>query len=109
MKLTRARGLRLEILALGVIVGVAAVLLFWRLGQIYLWQDEAATAVLSQRLLQFGKPLAYDGTNLVTIDYFSGDDPTAIGPGTTNAGAGVAFCIKRGDIKADTAWKWQPW
>ncbi|MGB9880705.1 MAG: ArnT family glycosyltransferase, partial [Anaerolineae bacterium] len=44
---------------------VGVVLLFANLGNIYLWQDEAETALLSQRLRQYGLPLAFDGRNLI--------------------------------------------
>jgi len=44
---------------------VGAVLLFANLGNIYLWQDEAETALLSQRLRMYGLPLAFDGRNLI--------------------------------------------
>lgn len=44
---------------------VGAVLLLTNLGNIYLWQDEAETALLSQRLGQYGLPLAFDGHNLI--------------------------------------------
>ncbi len=46
-----------------VIAGV--VLLLPNLGNIYLWQDEAETALLSQRLGTYGLPLAFDGHNLI--------------------------------------------
>ena len=42
-----------------------ALLLLTNLGNIYLWQDEAETALLSQRLGTYGLPLAYDGRNLI--------------------------------------------
>lgn len=42
-----------------------AVLLLTNLGNIYLWQDEAETALLSQRLGTYGLPLAFDGRNLI--------------------------------------------
>ena len=42
-----------------------AVLLLTNLGNIYLWQDEAETAMLSQRLGTLGLPLAFDGRNLI--------------------------------------------
>ncbi len=42
-----------------------AVLLLTNLGNIYLWQDEAETALLSQRLGIYGLPLAFDGRNLI--------------------------------------------
>lgn len=44
---------------------IAGLLLFCRLDDIYLWQDEAETAVISRNLLAFGLPLATDGKNLV--------------------------------------------
>ncbi len=43
----------------------AAVLLLTNLGNAYLWQDEAETALLSQRLGRHGLPLAFDGRNLI--------------------------------------------
>ena len=42
-----------------------ALLLLTNLGNIYLWQDEAETALLSQRLGRCGLPLAFDGRNLI--------------------------------------------
>ncbi len=92
-----------------IVACVAAVLLLWGLGHPYLWQDEAATAVLSQRMLRFGRPLAYDGVNLITIDHFAAEDPATVDQRTTNPQAAVDFYVRRGDLKADTAWKWQPW
>jgi 4-amino-4-deoxy-L-arabinose transferase-like glycosyltransferase len=44
---------------------VGLVLLLTSLGNIYLWQDEAETALLSQRLGTYGLPLAFDGRNLI--------------------------------------------
>lgn len=44
---------------------VGVVLLLANLGNIYLWQDEAETALLSQRLGLYGLPLAFDGRNLI--------------------------------------------
>lgn len=44
---------------------VGLVLLLTNLGNIYLWQDEAETALLSQRLGTYGLPLAFDGRNLI--------------------------------------------
>ncbi len=43
----------------------AAVLLFTRLDNGRLWQDEAETAVLGKNILTFGYPKAFDGTNLL--------------------------------------------
>jgi len=48
---------------------LAAVILFTNLGNIYLWQDEATTAVLAKNTLEFGVPRAFDGTNLITTIY----------------------------------------
>ncbi|MEZ4654226.1 MAG: hypothetical protein R3E12_11720 [Candidatus Eisenbacteria bacterium] len=47
---------RNEVLAASGIFVIAAILLFWGLGSPYLWQDEAATAVLGERLLATGRP-----------------------------------------------------
>jgi len=88
---------------------IAAVLLLWGLSNKYLWQDEAATAVLAQRMLRFGRPLAYDGVNLITIDWFKGEDQTSTPQGTTGPQAAVQYFIDHGDFKADTSWRFQPW
>ncbi len=47
------------------LVATAAVALLTNLGNVYLWQDEAETALLSQRLGRYGLPLAFDGRNLI--------------------------------------------
>jgi len=57
-------------LVLFVITG--SVILFTNLGNIYLWQDEAETAVLARNTLEFGIPRAFDGNNLITNIY---EDP----------------------------------
>src|SRR5206468_6382062 len=75
----------------------------------YLWQDEAATAVLAGRMLRFGRPLAYDGVNLITIDHSAGEDAKNIDRRTHDPRAAIDFYVQRGDLKKDTAWKWQPW
>jgi hypothetical protein len=100
---------RREILTQAILALLAAVLLFWGLGDKYLWQDEAATAVLAERLLKFGRPLAYDGVNLVTIDYFATQDTGTIGDRTGDPKRAVDYYIQRGDFKPDTTWIWQPW
>ena len=92
-----------------VLAGVAALLLLWGLGSTYLWQDEAATAVLAQRMLRFGRPLAYDGVNLITIDHFAAEDVTSLDQRTADPQAAVRYYINRGDFKKDSTWKWQPW
>ena len=90
-------------------LGLAAILLFWNLDWKYLWQDEAATAVLSMRMLKFGRPLGYDGVNLITNDNFAAEDPATIDERTRDPKVAVAYYIQRGDLKPDTAWKYQPW
>jgi hypothetical protein len=99
-----------SIIVAQMIVGcVAAMLLLWGLGSPYLWQDEAATAVLAQRMLKFSRPLAYDGVNLITLDNFAAEEPATIDQRTTNPQAAIDYYVRRGDLKADTTWKWQPW
>ncbi len=97
---------RIPILAVAVLGAFA---LFWRLGDRYLWQDEAATALLARRMLECGKPLAFDGVNLVTLDNFGGEDLSTIDQRTHSERAAVAYYLGRGDYKPDTAWKWHPW
>src|ERR1700691_2497935 len=99
---------RSEILAQPAIFSLAAILLFWGLTEKYLWQDEAATAVLAVRMLKFGRPLAYDGVNLVTIDINDKDEGAATGR-TAAPRAAVYYFVQRGDFRSDTTWKWQPW
>lgn len=49
------------------LLALGAVLLFANLGNGVLWQDEAETAVLARRVLQFGYPVADDGQNLLEV------------------------------------------
>src|SRR5262245_60762485 len=78
-----------DLVILAVITSFGGVLLFWGLGKKYLWQDEAATAVLGERLLRYGKPLAYDGKNLVTIDYYAAEDLSSIEQRATEASSSI--------------------
>ena len=96
-------------MVLAIIVAAAATLLFWRLGAIYLWQDEANTAVLAERMLKHGKPLGYDGVNLLTNDNAAAEDTRTVYMRTTSAAAGVDYIVQRGDLRADTAWIFHPW
>lgn len=57
------QALKDPILILLLVAGVF--LIFANLGNIYLWQDEAETAVLAKNVLKFGFPRAFDGKNLV--------------------------------------------
>ena len=100
---------RLEIAALAAITCLAAFLLFWNLSEKYLWQDEANTAVLAVRMLKSGKPLCYDGVNLLTNDNFAAEDVTTLGDRTADPEAALEYYIERGDMKQDTAWIYQPW
>jgi hypothetical protein len=100
---------RLEILVQAAIVGMAAILLFWELTEKDLWQDEAATAVLATRMLRFGRPLAYDGVNLLTIDMQDEDDDASLALRTGDPKQAIQYFSERGDFKPDTTWKWQPW
>ena len=54
---------RTEILVVGIILVVSAMLVLANLGNIYLWQDEAQTACISKTVLAHGIPLGYDGKN----------------------------------------------
>ncbi len=53
-------------LCISLILIAASLLMLMNLGNIYLWQDEAQTACISQTILTHGVPLGYDGKN-----YFS--------------------------------------
>jgi arylsulfatase A-like enzyme len=52
--------------AIALLLLVGALLLLPRLGDRYLWQDEAATALLAESVLREGVPTAFDGRNLVS-------------------------------------------
>src|ERR1035441_59490 len=90
---------RWEILAQAVIAILAAVLLFWELTEKDLWQDEAATAVLAVRMLKSGRPMAYDGVNLLTIDMQDSDDEATLNRRTKDPKAAIeigrASCTER--------------
>jgi hypothetical protein len=63
--LSRTAAERLAVVALGVL---AATLLLARLGDQYLWQDEAQTAVIARTILSHGVPLGHDGRNSFSHD-----------------------------------------
>jgi hypothetical protein len=98
-----------ELAALALLFLVAGVFLFANLGAKYLWQDEAATAVLGSRLMKFGQPLAYDGVNLITMDHFAAADAKTVYRRTGPPQAAVQYHVDRGDFKPNTAWIGQPW
>ena len=60
-------------------------------------------------MLRFGRPLAYDGVNLITVDQFVMEDQATVDQRTRDPKAAVDYYIKRGDLKPDTTWRWQPW
>lgn len=101
----RRAGLR--VLQLVVVALLTAPLMFWNLGSRYLWQDEAATAVLAKRMLEYGRPLGYDGRNLITMDYPPLHGEPA--PPMDSASANIAYFVERGDFRTDTTWIGQPW
>jgi 4-amino-4-deoxy-L-arabinose transferase-like glycosyltransferase len=71
-------------MALAAIASLAAVLLLTNLGNRYLWQDEAQTALLARTILDGGIPLGTDGRN--------------------------SFSQERGaEFGEDGVWRWHPW
>ena len=100
---------RLDRFAFAVLILVAGLLLFWRLGARYLWQDEAATAVLGERMLRHGKPLAWDGRNLITIDLFDPGEWATLDARTGSADAALRHQRARRDFKPDGTWIFHPW
>lgn len=51
---------------LTLVAALGAVLVFTNLDGRYLWDDEAETALLAQRVLRSGVPIAWDGRNLIS-------------------------------------------
>lgn len=80
-----------------------------RLDARYLWQDEAMTAVLGERMIKYGKPLAYDGHNLITVDLQNNQEEAAFPAQTVSANKAVEYYTNRGDFKSDTTWIGHPW
>lgn len=66
-----------EYVIVSVIIILASVLLLSNLGNQYLWQDEAETAVVARTVLTHGIPMATDGRN--SFSQFFGDDMTKSG------------------------------
>jgi hypothetical protein len=92
-----------------VAAGVAALLLFTQLGHVALWQDEAATAVLGRRLFEHGRPLAWDGRNLITMDHFLPAPLDEVRRRASSAEAAIEHAVAQHEFRADTAWTGQPW
>jgi hypothetical protein len=79
-----ARVEALRLLPLFALAGLSGVLLLANLGNQYLWQDEAQTALLARTILDHGIPLGTDGTN-----HFSQELGAEYGP--------------------DGVWRWHTW
>ena len=73
-----------EYMHLLILLAVSAVLILSNLGNIYLWQDEAQTALVAKTILTHGVPLGTDGVNSFSKDF--GKE-----------------CAKNG------VWIWHPW
>ena len=67
---------RIEYVYVALILVTASVLILSNLGNIYLWGDEAQTALIAKTILTHGVPLGYDGTN-----YFSTERMVELGKG----------------------------
>lgn len=87
----------------------ATALLFQSLDARYLWQDEAACAVLATRMMETGKPLGYDGRNLITMDEYRVEDAPVLTKLASDPEAMVQHFVEHGDFKSDTTWIGQPW
>jgi hypothetical protein len=92
-----------------ILAGVAALLLFWGLADKYLWQDEATTAVLAARMLRFGRPVAYDGVNLLSNDLPQSEDQTTIAERVGSPEAILDYEARRGDFGPGFVWIRHPW
>jgi 4-amino-4-deoxy-L-arabinose transferase-like glycosyltransferase len=57
-----------ELIVVAVVLGLASVLLLANLGDQYLWQDEAQTALIAGTILHHGIPLGHDGKNSFSQD-----------------------------------------
>lgn len=82
-------------------------LLCWNLDSKYLWQDEAATAILGERMLTYGRPLGYDGRNLITMDLYRPEDESRLP--TSDPDEAVRYFAGCHHFKKDTTWTAHPW
>ena len=73
-----------EYICIALILALASVLLLSNLGNTYMWQDEAQTALIAKTILSHGVPLGTDGRNSFSQE-------------------GGLQCGKNG------LWLWQPW
>lgn len=88
---------------------VSALWLLHRVDQRFLWQDEAMTAVLGERMMRFGQPLAYDGRNLITMDVVGDHEEKVFPPQTVSAEKALEYFKERKDFKKDYTWTGHPW
>jgi hypothetical protein len=65
--------------------------------------------VLGRRLLAHGKPLAWDGVNLITMDHFLPEAPDAVRRRAADPAAAIAHAVAQHEFRADTTWTGQPW
>ena len=56
----------IELLIVGILLACSSALILSHLGNIYLWGDEAETALLARAVMSHGLPLAYDGKNYIS-------------------------------------------
>ncbi len=99
---------RVRALALPIVVFICcSFLLCWNLDSKYLWQDEAATAILGERMLTYGRPLGYDGRNLITMDLYRPQDEPQLPTG--GPGEAIRYLAARHEFKKDTTWTAHPW
>ena len=92
-----------------IVAALAALPLLWDLGDRYLWQDEASTAVLAERMMRHGRPLAWDGRNLLTMDVAEKLSTAKTQRLSADPDAAIRYFVDRGDFKADTTWVGHPW
>ena len=88
-----------SVVPLLILGAIASLLLFWNLGARYLWQDEAACAVLAERLVEHGRPLGYDGRNLITMDEFRPEEAAGVERRVSDADTALRFFVDKGDFK----------
>lgn len=63
------RSKAIEFLIVGILLASSSVLILSNLGNVYLWQDEAQTALISETVLAHGIPLGHDTRNSFSQDY----------------------------------------
>lgn len=66
MKLENINSRRLEFIFILILLSICSWLFLSNLGNQYLWQDEAQTALIGKTVLASGVPLGYDGKNFLS-------------------------------------------